>query len=231
MQVAPVCIRPSVCALSAARCRYVNSTWPWRSIAISDGCGSFTFTIKSAVANASATLSTTTAPAARYESSAMPMPAAALCSTVTLWPCNTSSRAPAGVRPTRYSCVLISLGTPICTCDLLSGGERELGEVRHIVIVHVNLEGSQHANHSIIETDGDRQVDDMLVAQRLLQCGECGVRHCTIERHLAGGAQYRLRHGVERRRLAGRVVDKSTDVVLADAEVEAQLDVVRPFVG
>src|ERR1051325_5861011 len=32
------------------------------------------------------------------------------------WSCSTSSRTPAGVRATRYSSVLISLGTPTFTC-------------------------------------------------------------------------------------------------------------------
>src|SRR4051794_7846256 len=32
------------------------------------------------------------------------------------WPCSTSSRTPAGVRATRYSSVLISVGTPTFTC-------------------------------------------------------------------------------------------------------------------
>src|SRR5688572_12192558 len=41
------------------------------------------------------------------------MPAPALVSTTTLCPAATYSRTAPGVRPTRYSCVLISLGTPI----------------------------------------------------------------------------------------------------------------------
>src|SRR5260221_5223805 len=43
------------------------------------------------------------------------MPAPAPLSTRTLWPCAISSRAEPGIRPTRYSWVLISLGTPTST--------------------------------------------------------------------------------------------------------------------
>src|SRR4051794_3244045 len=41
------------------------------------------------------------------------MPPPALVSTITSWPCVTSSRTLAGTSPTRYSWVLISFGTPI----------------------------------------------------------------------------------------------------------------------
>src|SRR3954468_20023536 len=40
------------------------------------------------------------------------MPSPAAVSTITRWPLWTSSRTLAGTSPTRYSCVLISLGTP-----------------------------------------------------------------------------------------------------------------------
>src|SRR5262245_64300133 len=41
------------------------------------------------------------------------MPSPAPRSTVTRWPCATSSRALVGVNPTRYSWTLISFGTPM----------------------------------------------------------------------------------------------------------------------
>src|SRR5438132_10606033 len=43
------------------------------------------------------------------------MPAPAFVSTTTWCPCATSSRTEVGVRPTRYSCVLTSFGTPTIT--------------------------------------------------------------------------------------------------------------------
>src|SRR5207244_12913710 len=43
------------------------------------------------------------------------MPAPAFVSTTTWCPCATSSRTEVGVRPTRYSCVLTSFGTPMIT--------------------------------------------------------------------------------------------------------------------
>src|SRR5881398_1530669 len=52
----------------------------------------------------------------------MPDPSPAPACTTTLWPCATSSRTPAGVRATRYSSDLISVGTPTLI-DLLTGHE------------------------------------------------------------------------------------------------------------
>jgi hypothetical protein len=64
----------------------VNSTWPGRSILHSCGCGSFTFTIISALAKTSAAVSAMVAPAASKAGSRKPAPRPALRSTSTLWP-------------------------------------------------------------------------------------------------------------------------------------------------
>src|SRR5829696_9099913 len=50
----------------------------------------------------------------------MSMPAPAPVSTSTSWPRWTNSRTEPGTSPTRYSCVLTSLGTPIRIRRLLS---------------------------------------------------------------------------------------------------------------
>src|SRR4051812_13711951 len=52
------------------------------------------------------------APWERYSSSAIAEPSPAPACTTTSCPCSTSSRTPAGVSATRYSSVLISVGTP-----------------------------------------------------------------------------------------------------------------------
>src|SRR5690242_20333824 len=55
------------------------------------------------------------------------MPRPAPFSTITSCPCATASRAEVGVRPTRYSCVLTSRGTPTITRRLSASlrlGER-----------------------------------------------------------------------------------------------------------
>ena len=62
------------------------------------------------------------APFASYCSSVNWLPAPAPFSTTTSCPCCTSSRAPAGVSATRYSCGLISLATPILTRRTLHSG-------------------------------------------------------------------------------------------------------------
>src|SRR2546423_139681 len=74
--------------------------------------------------------STTRAPAFSYAASGAPIPSPAPFSMTTSCRCEISSRTEVGVRPTRYSWVLTSLGTPTitpCLSSLLRLGER-LGE-------------------------------------------------------------------------------------------------------
>ena len=86
MAVEPERMSPSACGLSAARWRYVKSTCPGRSRAVSIGCGSLTLTISSVWAKTSSAFFATRAPAARYASSVKPLPAPAPVSTRTSWP-------------------------------------------------------------------------------------------------------------------------------------------------
>src|SRR5215210_2220796 len=72
------------------------------------------------------------APWAVYSSSGIVLPTPAPSWISTSCPCSTSSRTPAGVRDTRYSSVLISVGTPTlirCTsslsCHQLSRAQRQ----------------------------------------------------------------------------------------------------------
>src|SRR3990172_3228600 len=74
--------------------------------------GSLTFTIMSAWAKISFAVAAISAPTAAYSSLLMPEPDPASDSTNTRCPRRTSSSTPTAVMLTRYSCVLISLGTP-----------------------------------------------------------------------------------------------------------------------
>src|SRR5690606_19494271 len=85
---------------------------PSRSCTHSEGCGSFTFTTRSAVAKISLAVSTIRAPAPRYCASVAPMPCPAPVSMRTSCPLATYSRTEAGLSPTRYSWSLISFGHP-----------------------------------------------------------------------------------------------------------------------
>src|SRR5207247_6876916 len=78
----------------------------------SGSIGSFTLTSISALAHTSAAFGTSVPPAARYASSGNPDPSPAPCSTSTVCPSPTSDSTPAGTSATRFSAVLISLGTP-----------------------------------------------------------------------------------------------------------------------
>src|SRR5215467_10740002 len=113
MHTALLATRSFACSGSGARCRYVNSTWLSRSILRSLAWGSFTLTIMSAVAKTSAGVAAISAPARTYSPSSTPMPWPAFLSTITEWLWAVSSRTLPGVRPTRFSSTLISLGTPI----------------------------------------------------------------------------------------------------------------------
>src|ERR1700712_1919494 len=63
-------------------------------------------------ANTAAASGTIDAPCSAYSSSGIADPVPAPCWISTSWPRSTSSRTPAGVIATRYSSVLISVGTP-----------------------------------------------------------------------------------------------------------------------
>ena len=84
---------------------------PSRRKPYSSGRGSFTFTTISAPQASSRP--TSSAPARAYSASESPEPSPAPRSTSTVWPRLTRLSTPPGVRATRFSKVLISLGTPI----------------------------------------------------------------------------------------------------------------------
>src|SRR4051794_8454009 len=67
-------------------------------------------------ANTAAASGTIRAPWEVYSPSMIAEPSPAPACTTTSWSCSTSSRTPAGVSATRYSSVLISVGTPTFTC-------------------------------------------------------------------------------------------------------------------
>src|SRR3954449_8813653 len=81
-------------------------------MATSPGCGSLTLTTMSASPKTACASGRTRAPCEVYSSSAIAEPSPAPACTTTSWPCSASSRTPAGVSATRYSSVLISVGTP-----------------------------------------------------------------------------------------------------------------------
>src|SRR4051812_9516808 len=77
----------------------------------------------SASANTACASGRICAPCARYSSSAIAEPTPAPAWTTISWPCSTSSRTPDGVIATRYSSVLISVGTPTFTVFLSTVGK------------------------------------------------------------------------------------------------------------
>ena len=90
----------------------MKSVWRGSSSATSTGCGSLTLTIMSDHAKTAAASGRIDAPWDVYSESLIADPSPAPAWIAISWPCSTSSRTPAGVRATRYSSVLISVGTP-----------------------------------------------------------------------------------------------------------------------
>src|SRR5262245_56975695 len=76
----------------------------------------------------------------------MALPSPAPRSTMTSWPWSASSRAPAGVNPTRYSSDLISLATPILIVGraTLVAAWRVGQSLRYADAVHRPRRPSQH---------------------------------------------------------------------------------------
>ena len=95
----------------AERCKYVNSVRSDLRKPNSSAFGSLTLTTICWL-HASAAVGTIVAPAATYSASLMDAPSPALFSINTSIPSRSNSRTPSGVRETRPSKVLISLGTP-----------------------------------------------------------------------------------------------------------------------
>src|SRR5919204_250937 len=108
----PLSTSACVSGASAAMWRYVKRTRPSRSRPYSASIGSFTLRSSSLDSQTSST-ETIRAPPLSYALSRNELPSPAPVSTRTSWPRWMSSRAPAGVRATRYSSDLISLATPI----------------------------------------------------------------------------------------------------------------------
>jgi len=65
----------------------------------------------------------------------------------------------------------------------------------------------------------------------LLQHRERVVGDAAIDRHLARRPQHRLGQGIELGRTAGAVLGDGADVVVGDAELAAELDVMHILVG
>src|SRR5262249_15002426 len=86
----------------------------------SSASGSFTLTIISARFQTSSREAIICAPAFLNSSSVTPEPTPAPACTSTVWPRLVRMRTPAGIMPTRYSRVLISVGTPMIMARLSS---------------------------------------------------------------------------------------------------------------
>src|SRR5688500_3010454 len=105
--------------------------------------GSLTFMSISAFAQTSAAVGTMRAPNASYCASSNPLPSPAVCSISTVCPLLTRASAPPGVSATRFSFVLISLGTPTIM-SVLSVFARP--ETDRYLVVRIEVLGRKRGN-------------------------------------------------------------------------------------
>src|SRR5260370_37541006 len=94
----------------------------------------------------------------------------------------------------------------------------------------VYFHGGQHADNGAVEGDSEHQIGHMLIAEHLLDLGEGSLGHREFARHLARALQDRARQRLERRPLALRFPHHVSDILVGDAGLLAQPDVIGEFV-
>src|SRR6266404_2713069 len=94
----------------------------------------------------------------------------------------------------------------------------------------VYFHGGQHADNGAVEGDSEHEIGHMLIAEHLLDLGEGSLGHREFARHLARALQDRACERLERRRLALGLRHHVADILVGDAELLADLDVMGEFV-
>src|SRR5262245_38915071 len=94
----------------------------------------------------------------------------------------------------------------------------------------VDLHRRQHTHHRAVVGDDEHQIGHVLVGEMLLDLGEGRVGHADVARHLAGALEDRLGQWLELGRLARGLGHQALDVLVGNAEVLADLDVMSELV-
>src|SRR6202163_2263332 len=94
----------------------------------------------------------------------------------------------------------------------------------------VDFHGGEHADHGAIEGDGEHEIGHVLVREFLLDLGEGQVRHRELPHHLAGAFQDRLGQWLELGRFVIGLGHQTSDILVGDAELLADLHVMGEFV-
>ena len=104
-------------------------------------------------------------------------------------------------------------------------------EIGQIFVLDVDLQRRQDAHHGAVEGNRQDQVGEALGVEFFAQVREGGVGNGQFRRHFTG----RLEHGFGQRLQIGgaalRLGGDGADVVVADAEIVADLDVMGILVG
>src|SRR5580704_5706055 len=118
-------------------------------------------------------------------------------------------------------------------CAAVSGGgrQRKLLEIGQIFVLDVDLQRRQDAHHGAVEGNRQDQVGEALGVEFFAQVREGGIGNGQFRRHFTS----RMEHGFGQRLQIGgaalRLGGDGADVVVADAEIAADLDVMGILIG
>src|ERR1700730_5248510 len=108
--------------------------------------------------------------------------------------------------------------------------DRVLLQYLFVVGLVVDLHGGEHADHGAVEGDGEHQIGHVLVRKILLDLGEGGLGHADVAHHLARALEDRLGERLELAWLTLGLGEQALDVLVGDAELLADLDVMGELV-
>src|SRR6516165_6560385 len=109
-------------------------------------------------------------------------------------------------------------------------GDRVLLEYLFIIGLVVDLHGREHAHHGAIVGDGEHEIDHLLVGEMFLDLGKGRHRHPELAGHFARALQDGSRQRLEPRLNAFGLRHQGCDVLVGDAELLADLHVVRELI-
>jgi hypothetical protein len=104
-------------------------------------------------------------------------------------------------------------------------------QIGQIFVLDVDLQRRQDAHHGAIESDGQDQVGKALGVEFFAQLREGGVGDGEFRGHFARRLEHGFGQRLESAGTAFRLGGDGADVVVADAEIVADLDVMGIFVG
>src|SRR5262249_44288744 len=100
-----------------------------------------------------------------------------------------------------------------------------------ILGLDVDREASQRPHYGVVEGNRDHEIDEALRAQLGGEGHKSHLQDGEVGRHLACRPEHELGKRLELARSPLRLCDQCPHILVCDAKVAADLDVMRPFVG